>query len=313
MMRRFIYKIIYLCIFLGMQFPLHAQNSVQVRSDATEYLIGDYIRITLEANGGPGVALTLPLIDSLAPGFELISAGPADTLRNDSTNRLRQEIIYSLYDSGNYTVRSVPFVFTSPKGRSDTVYSDSILLRINTLPVDTTAAIRPIKGNIEVSYRDLTWLYYAGAALMLLIAGWFAWKKWKQRKQQIALQPVFTQTTLSAHFLALLTQLESKKYWQQDEIKLYYTELTDILRQYIEQRYQVPAMESTSDEIIQMLSVKNQQGNAYLNAIFMLADMAKFAKSRPLPAQNIEAMQLAIKYIETSTPAEDPIIEIEVK
>jgi hypothetical protein len=259
------------------------------------------------------VALTLPLIDSLAPGFELISAGPADTLRNDSTNRLRQEIIYSLYDSGNYTVRSVPFVFTSPKGRSDTVYSDSILLRINTLPVDTTAAIRPIKGNIEVSYRDLTWLYYAGAALLLLIAGWFAWKKWKQRKQQIALQPVFTQTTLSAHFLALLTQLESKKYWQQDEIKLYYTELTDILRQYIEQRYQVPAMESTSDEIIQMLSVKNQQGNAYLNAIFMLADMAKFAKSRPLPAQNIEAMQLAIKYIETSTPAEDPIIEIEVK
>jgi hypothetical protein len=298
---------------MGVQFPLRAQNSAQVQSDATEYLIGDYIRITLEANGAPGVALSLPIIDSLAPGFELISAGPADTLRNDSTNRLRQEIIYSLYDSGNYTVRSVPFVFTSLKGRSDTIYSDSISLRINTLPVDTSAAIRPIKGNIDVTYRDLTWLYFAGGALILLIVVWFVWRKWKQRKQQLALQPVFTQTTLSAHFLALLTQLESKKYWQQEEVKMYYTELTDILRQYIEQRYHVPAMESTSDEIVEMLSVKNPKGNEYLTTIFRLADMAKFAKSRPLPAQNLEAMQLAVKYVETSTPAEDPIIEMEVK
>lgn len=313
MNRKIIYKYIILCVFTLTHLSLTAQNAVQVQSDASEYLIGDYIRITLESSSVPGMTLSLPSIDSLAPGFELISAGPADTLRNDSTNRLRQEIIYSIYDSGNYTVQSVPFVFTTSKGRSDTIYSDSILIRINTLPVDTSAAIRPIKGNIEVTYRDLSWLFYAGGALLLLIGGWYFWRKWKQKKQQMAHQPVFTQTTLSAHFLTLLTNLESKKYWQQDEVKLYYTELTDVVRQYIEQRFEVPAMESTSDEIIQMLQVRNPQGNELLRDIFSLADMAKFAKSRPLPAQNMEAMKLAVQYIETSTPAEDPMIEIEVK
>ena len=160
-------------------------QQVTVSTDTTTYLIGDYIRVQLQADAPAGTTITFPQADLMDPELEVISVNPPDSI--PGSTGIRQEMVFSVYDSGTYRVPQLPFVFTS-KNSTDTIYSDSLLFRVNTLEVDTTAAIKPIKDNLEVSYRDLRWLYYAGGGLLLLVIAaatiWYLRKR-KQQKQQL--------------------------------------------------------------------------------------------------------------------------------
>jgi hypothetical protein len=88
--------------------------------------------------------------------------------------------------------------------------------------------------------------------------------------------------------------------WQQEQYKQYYIELTDILRDYIEKRYKVQAHEQTTDELLTSLSSKDmpQQARVKLKEILVLADLVKFAKEKPLPADNELTMEKAISFVE---------------
>lgn len=279
-------------------------QQVTVSTDTTTYLIGDYIRVQLQANAPAGTTITFPQADLMDPELEVISVNPPDSI--PGSTGIRQEMVFSVYDSGTYRVPQLPFVFTS-KNSTDTIYSDSLLFRVNTLEVDTTAAIKPIKDNLEVSYRDLRWLYYAGGGLLLLVIAaatiWYL----RKRKQQKAAAPVILRTKLSTYTLEQLQQLDAEQLWQQGQIKSYYSGLTDILRRYIEQRFGFPAMERTSDEILELL--RGAQ-TAAPDEIFRLADMAKFAKSRPLPDQNKRAMELAVQWVTETTPDNEPEMDL---
>ena len=105
-----------------------------------------------------------------------------------------------------------------------------------------------------------------------------------------------------AHIIALeqLQKLTTEQLWQQGKVKLYYTELTDILRQYIENRYHIPALEQVTHQIIK--DMKNasvsEQSLMQFKEILELADLVKFAKAEPLQNENELCLKNALEFVE---------------
>jgi hypothetical protein len=173
--------------------------------------------------------------------------------------------------------------------------------------VDTTQAIKPIIGPLKVpiTFREMLPWILAALAVLLLIAG-LIWYLNKRRKKQ----PVFVlkpKVVLSPKEAALreIEKLRMKKLWQAGRVKEYHSELTEILRKYIEGRFQVPALEQTSSEISESLS--NQAGCPKqaldrLSHLLVLADMVKFAKVQPLPAENEKSLSEGIEFVHETTP-----------
>ena len=101
-----------------------------------------------------------------------------------------------------------------------------------------------------------------------------------------------------------LDELEKKNLWQSDRIKEYYTELTDIIRIYIEDRFNTPAMELTTDELLYKAKMHKslQPYRQLLETILTTADLAKFAKAQPLPEEHTTAMENARQFVISSKP-----------
>lgn len=278
---------------------------VQARLDTDQYLIGDFLHLHIAADFPRGVTMQWPAPQSVSD-FDLISSGPVDTLVNGSMTQYSQELIFSVYDSGRYAVPEIAFYYSRPGIDSSYVlFSDSIPFTVHTLAVDTTAAIKPIKGPMEVQVKNYTWLYIAGGILLLALLILGIYYAFFARKSKRQVSP-FRKKTLYQHTMDLLAALDAKKLWQKDAVKEYYVELTEILRSYMEHRYRIQALESTSDEILQQLVMKGvpQDQTGAIDTILRNADLAKFAKSRPSGQDNTEAMQLAVEFVEMTKPVE---------
>jgi hypothetical protein len=123
-----------------------------------------------------------------------------------------------------------------------------------------------------------------------------------------------TRTSIEpAHVIALrnLDLLKEAKLWQQGQVKQYYTNLTDIIRIYIEQRFEVPAMEQTSDEILASLrkiAIEDESCFAALKEILLLADLVKFAKALPLPNENESNILNAYLFVNHTKEIDKPAV-----
>ena len=135
--------------------------------------------------------------------------------------------------------------------------------------------------------------------ILIILAVLFYLKK--RRKAE----PVFTirsKIQLLPHELALseLEKLRIKKLWQGGRIKEYHSELTDILRRYLENRFSVMALEMTSQEIMDSITTQNNihsDSVEKLDHILAIADLVKFAKMQPLPVENDMSMENAVAFV----------------
>jgi LPXTG-motif cell wall-anchored protein len=181
-----------------------------------------------------------------------------------------------------------------------------MMLAVHTVQVDTTLAIKPIIGplKVPVTFREMVPWILAGLAVILLITG-IIWYLRKRKKQE----PVFNlkpKVVLLPHERALndFEKLRVKKLWQAGRVKEYHSEVTEILRRYIEEHFKVPALEQTSAEITD--SLKNLEGCrpdslSKLNRVLILADMVKFAKAQPLALENEQCLGDSVEFVNETT------------
>ena len=193
-------------------------------------------------------------------------------------------------------------------GTIDTVLSDYVFVRVTTVAVDTTKAIKPIKAPLDVPYSWNEFIPYivGGIVLLLLIiAAIYFFRRSKKKKPIVVERP---KPKEPAHIWARkeLKILEEEKRWQHDEIKIYYSRLSDILRLYLEYRYNWFALESTTEEIIDNISSYSisEEAKGKLMMILEQADLVKFAKMTPLPDINIKAMENGFRFIDLTEQAE---------
>ncbi|MEI6122800.1 MAG: hypothetical protein WCQ95_04160 [Bacteroidota bacterium] len=304
-------KYLFLLLVIFMPIWSAAQNaSASASIDTNNVLIGDHIKYTYKASFPAKARIDFPFItDTLSKSVEVISRTKFDTLFSSDKKRITysQTLSISCYDSGSFVIPPLIFRYTMPGDTAKFLVNTlPIILNINTIAVDTTKAIKDIKGPLHepITLREiLIW----GSIILgsLLVIGLIIFIIWKLRRKEkiidLKLRP-----KIPPHEKALreLEKLKNEKLWQSGMIKEFHSSLTDILRVYIEERFETIAMEMTTYDIITSLKTKVAESEELkkLEHILVLADMVKFAKYNPIPDEHDISMRNAIVFVEDTKP-----------
>jgi len=283
-------------------------QSVKVKAelDTTRILIGDQVNLWLMLEHPEGMKVDFPVItDSLAGKIEVLSTSRPDTI--SKTNRvltIRQRLLATSFDTGFFII--TPFVFKF-NNQLDSVQTQAISLEVLGMPVDTTKGITDIKPPYEIKVSFMEILPYISVGLILALIMFFYLRYLRKRRSVKEIIDKPSPPPIPAHILALeqLDELVREKLWQQGKIKLYYSRLTDIVRQYIELRFGVPAMEETTEDIMRDFTHGKQvreEIRIELKSLLELADLVKFAKWNPVAEENEASQQSAYDFILRTKP-----------
>ncbi len=297
--------LVILIVLLSGLVQAHGQIKVTAKLDSANILIGDQVRMKLQLSHVPDLKvqnIDLSAIES-EPKIEVIRAEPIDTIYNKEEIIVEQDIILTSFDSGYHFIPSVPIRYDY-QGSQGQIQSEQLALMVRTYPIETDSlALQPIKDIISepISFWDFLPYLAAGLGLIFLI-GLIIWFIRRKRKpEEVEVEPVDDRP---AHVIALerLDALQAKGLWQSGEIKAFHTELTYILRSYLERRFDIRALESTTFEI--MLGVKLQPVRIVpkswypdLERLLQTADLVKFAKAEPPREWHQEMFDLARKFV----------------
>jgi hypothetical protein len=237
-----------------------------------------------------------------------ILAGPLVDSSINQNGRLKivQSYLITSFDSGFY---QVPPVFVEMKNENGlkrfySDYSQLEVMRVKIAPADSTTKIfdiiKPYRAPVTIG-EILPWILavmFAGALVWVAI---FYLRKIKRSKKGI--EPVINPDP--AHVIAFreLEKLREEQLWQKGELKHYYTRLTEIMRQYLEDRYMVFSLELTTSETLEALlktGFKKDDSYDQLKSILTGADLVKFAKYKPEPTENESHFQNSWIFIVTT-------------
>jgi hypothetical protein len=275
------------------------------RMDATRITVGDQARLFIEIQNNPSTGrVQWAVIPDSFNNLEVVERGKIDTSTQGGFVTYKQRLVITGFDSGLFKVPSFSFSIIPNSGTAYTVQTDSFNLLVQTIAVDTTKGFKGIKGIVYVksTWQDYIW-YIVGAVLFIILAV-FVVLYFLKNKKVAAPVPQGPVMSLQDKTLRLLDELESRQLWQKNQVKQYYVELTDIVRNYIEQRFHTPAMELTTDELLYKAQLLKdmQPYQAALSVILTTADLAKFAKAQPLPQEHTGAMEKAKEFVNNSRP-----------
>jgi hypothetical protein len=279
-------------------------------------LIGDQVDLNLSFSAPSGTEVKWPTIkDTILGNLQVISRSKIDSSwsADKKTLQLSQKLRITCFDSGFYTIPPISFFYRHlPDTTIRTAQTEIQILTVHTLAVDTTLAIKPIKGPVKIGFSLLEFMPWIIAGLLFIaFAGFLIWYYLKRKKGE----PIFVlrpSVKYQPHELALmeLEKLRAKKLWQAGKIKDYHTELTDILRKYFEDRFHIMAMESTSSEILEDLESKTlvtKENREILNRVLVMADLVKFAKYLPMPEEHDQSMNYAVDVINNTSSTPEPM------
>lgn len=294
-----------------------AQNSsvyAATTLDSTEMFIGDRMTAHFKMVLGDKdrvVSITpSEPFDSLT-SFEVLNKGE---WKNGRVNYYR-DIAFTVWDTGLYKIPQLTFTIQFPNGEVQTFQSNPVLLTVkNPKDWDKALELEPIKDIVkeEWTFVDdvLPILMIIGAVILLAVVGWFLYKKLKKQPEKQATQRIIIQPP---HIVAVekLAVLKNKDLWQKGEIKEYYSELSYILREYLEKQMNIPALESTTDELMSILSKRSLSDNLLENIqdLLQTADLVKFAKVTPPDSVHDKFWYYASEVVEVTKPKPIEITE----
>lgn len=301
-------------LYIALLLPVFAwaqpgTSHVDARLEPAQIRIGEPARLELEVSYPANSSVIWPqLADTITARIEMVDAGVVDTVTNNG-GILRQvrTLTITAFDSGFWAIPPFQFIV-----QGEPMATKALLLEVHSVPVDPSGRPRDIKpiheGQFSLAYwfhENLVWIGLGVLGSLLLGALIVALK----RKRPKPLDTVVEITVpLKDRILAGLAALEKDRVWQQGDHKSYHSRLTDLLRSYIEERFRVPAMESTTDELLKELRVSplSTDHRAQLENMLRLADMVKFAKALPSPQENEQMMAAAIRFVNETAPVETP-------
>jgi hypothetical protein len=311
-LRRGVKKQFLVLTFFVSVLSLNAQISTFV--DTTQIRIGEEIRYTLEVKADSTDLVLFPEGQSFLP-LELIESYKVDTTFEQAKYRLIKKYGLTQFDSGSYTIPAQKIVI------NDKVFtSDSIRVEVRDVPVDTTKQkMFEIKPAIEVGsppfdFRRL--LFWLIPLLLVAGIGYYLFKR-KQRKEAEEQQlPPFEEALFS------LKKLDASNLLAENRSKDYYSQLTEIVKRYLDREIDDTALESTTDELIERLQLHKDSGNfefdsetiKKLDSILKRADLVKFAKMKLAEVQATSDRK-AIEEIITEThdavpePTEEELLQ----
>lgn len=281
---------------------------VSATLDSTTLFIGDQTDLHLRAIGEVGEQVTMPVLDKeLIPGVEIVDRTIVDTISlKDGRMQYDQYLTVTSFEDSLFYIAPLPFA-----SGGDTVWSDGLTLNVvQPFEMDTTdMAITDIKGVYKAPiwwWGIFRWVLLAVLLAGVGVAGYYLITYLQRRKLEEAGNEVVTEPLRPAEEVALekLDAIKEKKIWQQGQVKEYYTQLTDVVREYIARRFEVSSVEQTSDETLRDIRpLLSERKDLYdqLRKMLTLADLVKFAKWSTTPDENELSLRNAYTFVRETT------------
>jgi hypothetical protein len=297
-LKKYLFALASACLVL----PLQAQVTVNASIDSLQLYIGEQTRVKLEVSCPTESQLVMPTYEEslLMPGIEIVDEVKADTqyLNKNKQMLVSQEYMVTSFDSAFYYIPPFEVLVDS-----QSYSSNPLALMVYHFPVDTAnvEAIYPIKDivKVNITFTDL-WLMLLAIVLLAVFSALLIYLLVRYNDDKPILKRVTIAPKQPAHQVALqeMNRIKEEKSWQRDDVKQYYTELTDALRVYMEERFGFNAMEMTSDEIIAQLNEQpDKEWIDELRTLFQMSDLVKFAKYKPLINENDMNLIAAIDFV----------------
>jgi hypothetical protein len=301
------YRIILMLILLGACFCCTAgAQDIQVgaRLDKSSIPIGDQTVLHLTARIPAKSVIAFPELKDSIGKIKIVNSVKPDTVldRNSpGAETITHNYTITSFDTGVYVIPELEF-----QAKEGNFKTGTVTLQVKPVLVDTTKAFYDIKQPFAVSYNFWDWLKDHWKLVLIILVGilliiaiiYYL----KTRPKEIIIKKAAPALPVDVLALNKLHELRVKKLWQQNEVKLHYSELTDILREYLEKRYHIRTHEQTTGEIFEGLKNKDMPADARnkLKQLLSLADLVKFAKERPASAENEQSIEDAVDFINLS-------------
>ena len=246
--------------------------------------------------------------DTLSKSIDVLEVGDVITtpVSNSDNVRMTQNLKLTSFDTGYVYVPSIDIAYSKSISDSDRrkLYTDKYELYVTTVAVDTTEAIRPIKDVIrqgatvkEVSFAVVIIIVLAGLVFLFIYIS-------KHKKEKVVVIVEKKKPTIPAIVTARakLANMKDNELWNSTHTKDYYTDLTDIAREYLEGQFSIDAVEMTTDEIMNEVNGLNLNAltKEKLHNTLITADFVKFAKANPTAEQNKQSFIDINNFVEDS-------------
>ncbi|NOY06820.1 MAG: protein BatD [Chlorobi bacterium] len=307
-------RLILVFVILSLSHPALAQSlDVSAKLDSSHILIGDWFTLTLTAKGSAS-EITFPSpVDTLGP-FEVVETG--DTKKEGGV--LTRTYVLTAFDTGRIHLRGIPVQYRVPGDTGVAVaYSNPVSIQVSGVEIDTTKSFRDIKEVLHVPLTIWDYLLYTGILLLLALLAWLVYR-WYRRRNQEGEEEHVAEPVRPPDLVALekLRELRERHLWEHGHVKEYQSALSEILREYIENRFDIPALESTTGELLDYLQrlgvARFLQDEA--RQMLYVSDMTKFAKYKPAPDEHRKGLSVCLHFVEETRPrvtaVEEETVEI---
>ncbi len=301
--------LVYILCFVGWV-GFSQENPVSMEVDTTNIKIGEQLQYKISVAASGDIMFPKLNLDSLGK-VEVVEMLPVDTLKN----KFEKRYLLTSFDSGKYLIPKQSVLINNKP-----FLIDSLLINVTTVKVDTTKQkMFPIKSiqrepKTFDDYKHLFWWLIPIFLIIAVILYFVFRKKVKKAAPVVYVEPI-------QEALQRLKELDEKELLKQNKVKIYYSELTDIVRTYIEKDIKIPALESTTNELIETINDFNESSKlgisketiAELKEVLQSADLVKFAKSNPIVEEIRGHRNISERILQRLKPVkeEEPIKEEE--
>ncbi|MCK9281107.1 MAG: hypothetical protein M0P71_10830 [Melioribacteraceae bacterium] len=296
-------KIYKLLLFVFISFvTINAQDiTVQSYTDSARYYVGDYIQLHLELKYNKSIKPIIPAVKDSVKELEFIKNLPVEKKEDGDNVIEKHTFIFSKYDSAEIKIPPINIYYTQGNSSEQKLTQTSeIKLIVKKILVNAEEEIKDVKEPLEIYLSPWIIALIVVLIIILVLGSYYLYDRYKKKKANIIPEekPIY----IPAYNIALeaLQSLEGRKLWQNGSIKVYHTEITEIIRRYIEADFNIPAMEITSGELMTSLReviIDDKEILESANRFFENADMVKFARFNPMPKVNEEMMLQAYDFV----------------
>ncbi|HXV28193.1 MAG TPA: hypothetical protein VD913_04430 [bacterium] len=278
--------------------------SVKAELDKAFITIGDPVQYTVTITRSPSVQVlsSIPI-----PPEDIFKIKKIDEFRREEKGMIIEgrKMNLTTYRLGEFILDPVKIDYRVGDGQPASIETDRIFLTVQSVAEgEQKVDIRGVKSVISIPQRYLKPILFTAATLFFAILAVFLFYIFRKKNllQLVPEKPL----TPEEEALLNLNRLFESDLLRKGKVKEYYLRLSEILRIYFEIRYDILAVESTTFEIMKLLSQKDMDAKLFekIEEVLLAADLAKFAKWTPEPKEILEINRKAKSVVEESVPKE---------
>ena len=282
-----------------------AQEAIRILShqfEPDDITIGDPVQLRLQIEADENLHIYLDPIDHTE--YEHLEIDPPQIKQSQSeslpTDKARYEATYPLraFVVGTHTLPPITIKYTGTDGDSKSLQTPAYLFEVRSVKSPSDTEMKGIKGPWSVPRNWFVFILVVSLVIIVVGAGALVFFYFRRRAKPLNLQPE-TVPQRQPHEIAYeqLNRIEELNLVAQGEMKIYHTEISHVIRQYIAAQYHIPALELTTQELLDRLQTEDIP-RELVHQFFINCDLVKFARYSPTKPEAHERLKEASRIVD---------------